>query len=272
MPYFTFLRHDDAHTVEIPLDSDEVMPGIHWGDPCALFTPAYWYTQALMSEGNGSAPRAHRIGNTFEEEVTACLLGGYGIPAEVGLAAFKRLRSEGIIRNLCSDPSAIQKLLREPLEIGERLVQYRFWHQKSEYLANAYSELEKREFSMHDPVSLRNQLLRISGIGPKTASWIVRNWLDSDEVAILDIHIVRAGLLAKLFSPSDRVARDYASMENRFICFASALSVRTSYLDALIWATMRMTPRLVMRLLHPTKKTLLRSPSNLPMQVLLPLA
>lgn len=33
-------------------------------------------------------------------------------------------------------------------------------------------------------------------IGPKTASWIVRNYRKSDCVAIIDIHIHRAGLLA----------------------------------------------------------------------------
>jgi len=225
-----------------------------------------------MREENGQGQQTHRIGTTFEEEVTACLLGGYGIPAEVGLAAFHSLRDAGVIRSLCQDSLEIQKLLREPLDIGGRLVQYRFWGQKSRYLAGAYAELEKREFSMHDPVSLRNQLLCISGIGPKTASWIVRNWLGSDEVAILDIHIVRAGLLARLFSPADCVAKDYLQMERRFISFASALAIRTSYLDALIWATMRTTPRLVMRLLHPTEGASAKSISSLPTQALLPLA
>src|SRR6266542_5468423 len=100
MPEFTFLRHNDAHTVEIPSESDEVIPGVQWGAPCALFTPAYWYTQALMREENGQGQQTHRIGTTFEEEVTACLLGGYGIPAEVGLAAFHRLRDAGVIRSL----------------------------------------------------------------------------------------------------------------------------------------------------------------------------
>jgi endonuclease III len=39
---------------------------------------------------------------------------------------------------------------------------------------------------------MRQLLLSIEGIGPKTASWIVRNVMGSDDVAIIDIHILRA--------------------------------------------------------------------------------
>ena len=86
---------------------------------------------------------------------------------------------------------------------------------------------------------LRDWLLRIKGIGLKTASWIVRNWLDSDDVAILDIHIFRAGLLAGFFNGADSVERDYIRMENRFLAFAHALGARASILDAIIWWQMK---------------------------------
>lgn len=85
----------------------------------------------------------------------------------------------------------------------------------------------------------RDDLMEIPGIGPKTASWIARNWLGSDEVAILDIHIIRAGVLIGLFDSRQSVPRDYKAMEERFLTFARALDVRPSLLDAVMWREMR---------------------------------
>jgi thermostable 8-oxoguanine DNA glycosylase len=85
----------------------------------------------------------------------------------------------------------------------------------------------------------RDDMMRIPGIGPKTASWITRNWLGSDEVAILDIHIIRAGILIGLFDRRQTVPRDYDFMEARFLAFATALNVRPSLLDAVMWREMR---------------------------------
>jgi thermostable 8-oxoguanine DNA glycosylase len=81
--------------------------------------------------------------------------------------------------------------------------------------------------------------MTIRGIGPKTASWITRNWLGCDQVAILDIHIIRAGLLIGLFKVDQKVERDYEAMEARFLAFAKALDVRPSLLDAVMWRSMR---------------------------------
>ena len=47
-----------------------------------------------------------------------------------------------------------------------------------------------------EPLSLREFLLQLHGIGYKTASWIVRNFTGSDDVAIVDIHLRRAGVIA----------------------------------------------------------------------------
>ncbi|MDZ3993341.1 hypothetical protein PspTeo4_24872 [Pseudomonas sp. Teo4] len=55
---------------------------------------------------------------------------------------------------------------------------------------------------LHSGRALRDWLLELPGIGYKTASWVARNWLDADDVAILDIHILRAGAW-QVFSPLD---------------------------------------------------------------------
>ncbi|MGE5111192.1 MAG: hypothetical protein ACM3JB_10080 [Acidobacteriaceae bacterium] len=251
MQQFAFLKNGVEHTMQLPPPETELLPGIHWGNPCALFTPAYWCAQYLMRGSANMGSGVHRIGQTFAEELTACILGGYGIPAEVGLAAFYRLRDESLISELCTDEQLLEGRLQEPLRVGCRFVKYRFSHQKAVYLSAAYRAIKTQEIPTDDALKLRAKLITLPGIGPKTASWIVRNWLGSDQVAILDIHVVRAGLLMNLFTPEDDVGKDYIRMEARFISFSQALGVPTSDLDALIWGMMRATPKLVRRLLSP---------------------
>jgi N-glycosylase/DNA lyase len=249
MQHFMFMKNGIECTTQLPAADNELLPGVRWGDPCALFTPAYWYTQYLMT-ADLEHP-SHRLGQTFAEELTICLLGGHGIPAEIGLAAFERLKQRGLIAELCTDQKSLECCLREPISMEGRTVIYRFWRLKAGYLAGAYHEMRMRQFPT-EALPLRDELTAIRGVGPKTASWIVRNWLGSDEVAILDIHVVRAGVLAEVFSHDDDVTKHYLKMEAKFVAFAEALGVPTSDLDALIWSKMRATPRLVRRLMFST--------------------
>jgi thermostable 8-oxoguanine DNA glycosylase len=89
---------------------------------------------------------------------------------------------------------------------------------------------------------MRQLLLSIEGIGPKTASWIVRNVMGSDDVAIIDIHILRACTGMGVFPSDIRLPRDYEPLERRFIAFSNAIDVRPSVLDAVMWSEMRSIP------------------------------
>jgi thermostable 8-oxoguanine DNA glycosylase len=225
----------------------EIIPGVTWGCPEAIFTPAYWHCQ-YWNHNAAPQQRSHRLGTSLSEEVVACLLGGHGIPAEVGLAAFSRLRD----RHLTSgnvQAHEIAESLREPLSIGNKKITYRFWDRKSRYIATAIQRLEEQP-PPDSAIQLRNYLLDFSGIGPKTASWIVRNWTSSNDVAILDIHVVRAGVLMGLYAPSDDVTKQYFGMEQRFLQLSRAMVIPTSDLDSLVWAYMRATPRIVARMLR----------------------
>jgi thermostable 8-oxoguanine DNA glycosylase len=95
---------------------------------------------------------------------------------------------------------------------------------------------------------LRDWLTQLPGVGLKTASWIVRNHLDDDDVAILDIHILRAGDLGGFLNPALKVERDYLELEAQFLRFCSGLQIRPSELDSVIWAEMKASPRSVARL------------------------
>jgi N-glycosylase/DNA lyase len=217
-------------------DADaHVLPGIKWGRHDTLFTPAYWAYQAWVAEIL-DLPFRYKLGGSLSEEVAACLLGGYGIKAEVGLAAFRRVRDRGHLKGKIS-AREIFTSLSEPLEIGETTVRYRFAHQRSVYLAEALTMIEKEE-PPADDLRFRLWLLKFRGIGPKTASWITRNWKDSDNVAIIDVHVCRAGELIGLYRYGSS-RNDYFRMERDFLLFAQAVGVRVSVLDVIIWSQMR---------------------------------
>lgn len=223
----------------LPDADDCVMPGIRWGQPETLFTPAYWVSQLWMSQLDQAPASAYQAQSGLVHEVTFCLLGGFGIKAELATAAFNACISAGLLEDQASSPDLWAAVLSQPVVVDGRVVRYRYPNQKARYLAGAMAHLQRGGFDLVDGRALRDRLLEIPGIGPKTAGWIARNLLDSDEVAILDIHIVRAGLLCDLFSPNQKVEREYFQMESRYIEFCRAMGVRPAILDCLIWDQMR---------------------------------
>lgn len=222
--------------VELPSADAHVLPGRPWGDAGGLFTPAYWAANSLLF-ATKSAATQHRLGRTLAEEVAACLLGGYGMPAELGLAAFTRLRESGLLRAGVS-ATKLENALSTPFTIGGRHTRYRFARQKARYLADCLIAIERRDLHSSTSRRLRDALTEFPGIGPKTASWITRNWLDADDVAILDVHILRAMKLLALIEDVT-LPRDYRPVESIFVRFAKALGVRPSILDAVMWQHMR---------------------------------
>ena len=235
------------------------MDGLLWGLAEEICSPAYWAAQAWMWEVE--APDHYKLGRSLDEELIACLLGGYGIPAEVGLAAYERLR----IVN-AEEPAALRNeevvlaLLEEPLAVQGRSVRYRFAKQNAGYLARSMRQLLQVDQEASDR-DLRDALTALPGIGPKTASWIVRNWRDSDCVSILDIHILRAGRILQIFPESWSVERHYLQLEGAFLRFADAISVKASILDSVMWMNMRQLPvAIVRKLIDP--ESVIREPSR----------
>jgi N-glycosylase/DNA lyase len=239
---FTVTASSKCYSFALPHPSEQVLPGVVWGSPSQLFTPAYWATQAWLQERNGQSP-ANRIGKTLIEEVAACILGGYGIKAEVGLAAFNRLKEKGLLWGRPVPQREILKALSEPLVIDGHTIRYRFSQQRSRYLSEAISGITA-ETPPLDDVEFRNWLVKFPGIGLKTASWVTRNWRDSDCVAIIDVHVLRAGQIIGLFR-KQKPGTDYLEMEGLFLKFAKSLTVRPSVLDSIIWCQMRMWGKLV---------------------------
>ncbi|KQT70263.1 hypothetical protein ASG51_14550 [Methylobacterium sp. Leaf465] len=222
----------------LPTDPEaELLPGVRWGRPDWVLSAAFWSSMlALATERDGFVSSD----GDLAQEVGFCLLGGYGITAEVNRAVHDVLVGKGMFE-AGRRPSAaeIEAQLRLPVTVGTRSVRYRFPHQRAGRLAYALSYLEDHPAPCGDDLALRRYLLAIPGIGPKTASWIVRNLLGSDNVAILDIHVIRAGLRIGLFPEPVRLPRDYEAMERRFLDFCDALGARASLVDAVMWRCMR---------------------------------
>lgn len=230
-------------TLHIPApDARLNRTGLEWGDACCLMTPAFWSVQSWMWELE--EPEHYRLGRTLEEELMACLLGGHGIPAEVGMAAYHRVRNRW-----CDDPGCLldderlEVLLAEPLTVAGRSIRYRFAKQKAGYLSQALRELPRIDVEVGDQ-PLRDALCTLKGVGPKTASWIVRNWRGSDDVAILDVHLLRVGSELGLFKPELSVERHYREIEKAFVDFAKDIGAKTSILDSVMWMSLRSANRI----------------------------
>lgn len=223
---------------ELPDPGEEVMPGVKWGRHEEPLTPAFWAATVWMT--GDLTTEEFKLGQTLAEEVTACLLGGHGLPAEVGLAAYDRIRTYFIETGRdVLEQEEIFKLLSAPLNVKGRQVRYRFARQRSAYLAGSLKKLRTiRERDLSD-IEFRNALCGLPGIGPKTASWIVRNRRASDSVAILDVHIIRACQIMGVFEQKADPARQYVALEKRFLEFCAYARMRASVLDAVMWDTMR---------------------------------
>src|SRR5438094_8263106 len=103
-----------------------------WGSVDSFGSAAYWIYQARK------IPVALQSQQSLRDETVACLLGGYGMPAEVGAAAFRAVSASGLLARAARPThAAIGKVLSQPLTLGRRTVRYRFPKQKARYLAAA---------------------------------------------------------------------------------------------------------------------------------------
>ena len=205
-----------------------------WGRYDVFGTLAFWVDQTVRAGYEALVASWAKDGDLLHETVF-CLLGGYGVTAEVCHAANRAVRES---LDLASCPSAeeVEEVLLRPLPgMG---VRYRFPRQRSARIAAAVKRVLSED-APADPLALRSYLTGFDGIGLKTASWIVRNLTGSRSVAIIDIWLVRALVHAGVFRPEWRVERDYLLYERAFLQYASYGNVHPGGLDACIWEQAR---------------------------------
>jgi thermostable 8-oxoguanine DNA glycosylase len=240
--------------LELPEAEVEVWPGLKWGRFDQPLTPAFWASQAWAYQPERAED--YRLGKSLTEEVIFCILGGHGAPAEVGLAASHRVCAAlPKVEAPTISVSELDHLLRTPLLVNGKTIRYRFAAQRARYLAGTLQLLsEIIEDELQDE-NLREALCRLPGVGPKTASWIVRNRRGSDCVAILDVHIVRACCAMGVFPDNANPTRAYSKLEKLFLSFCQATNSRASAMDAVMWATMRnISHALLRKLIDPADR------------------
>jgi N-glycosylase/DNA lyase len=231
-----------------PKEDHEVLPGLNWGHCYQLYTPAFWKLQYLLNSFSVE-DNAHRISNNLIEEILLCILGGYGIPSEMGMIAFNRFKNENLIRRDVSFVE-ISEALSRPFQLSEsKFVKYRFANQKAKYIHHFLNRSDLDDLAGLDDLSLRAWLITLKGIGPKTASWITRNWLRSERVAILDVHILRAGVITGFFDRDFNIVTEYYELEKQYLTFCNFLEVRPSDMDAIIWSYMKKNNKLALNIL-----------------------
>lgn len=201
------------HEMELPPSDSPLphMPRITWGTPERLFSPSFWRFQHWVEiEIEPKLAPCCRLGEgELLEEIIACVLGGHGLPAETSLAYFKKMQSSGFLQSQPASLEVVENFLKQPVRVGNSLRRYRFWRTKAKaiwtIMTKHREEIECLAFSSPEPRELRERLTKLPGIGLKTASWICRNWRNNEDVAVLDIHIIRS--LGKLGCPVTTVQK-----------------------------------------------------------------
>lgn len=194
-------------------------------------------------------------------EMSSAILGSQ-VSFELASAAANRLRDEGILRHHIkkNTETALSKRIDEALSrplhypgwkvTGRR---YRFPRLRARQLDVAMQNIYRANGSLKRMLSYcssgpmaRIQLVRkVLGLGPKQASLFLRNVGYSDDLAILDAHVLSymgiRGMTNLRSSPA--TISTYEKVENHLLEHSLTLGFPLSCLDQAIWVTMRVARR-----------------------------
>lgn len=194
------------------------------------------------------------FGENLEGEVLFCLLGGHGIPYELAASA-----AEVVLRldpfNPCWSESTLLGELNSALERPQfgpprsdgQLRRYRFPARKALSIVTARrwlllqgSQTSLRHRLIGRPPPQRRELLcQCPGIGPKTASWILRNIGLGQRLAIVDVHVLRALQSTGRVSLDAKLPRDYGAAETAFLQWCRELDAEPAAFDLFVWEWQR---------------------------------
>lgn len=175
-----------------------------------------------------------------------CLIGGHGISYEHNLSVADRLWALGLFR---SDECQLGKRLIEaqlrkaqfdPPRRDGQLRRYRFPKRKADLLYRAqlwlrdYPSLAATLTAIKDERDRRDLLCDCPGIGPKSASWLLRNCGYAERLAVLDIHVLRAMQSCGRIDRAD-LARDYEFVEAAYLGWCREYDADPARFDLLVW-------------------------------------
>ena len=167
----------------------------------------------------------------IEDELLFCLLGGFGITYEHGRSAANGIKHLRPFSDGWSDEELFEEILSaleypqfEPRRNDGSFRRYRFPKQKSRNIVRArrwvrgHAPLDDHLLKLASAKERRRLLTQCPGIGLKTASWVLRNLGLGAELAIIDVHIIRALMGSKRIPEDVRLPRDYELAEGSVPC------------------------------------------------------
>jgi thermostable 8-oxoguanine DNA glycosylase len=202
----------------------------------------------LFCQFRSPPPPSH---DDLERELLFCLLGGFGVSFEHALSACERLTQ---LRPFTSSTGTLEleALLRselenpqfKPLRKDGTFRRYRYPVRKAHLIVCARSWLQTRPPLLDELTDLRCErarrrlLCECPGIGAKTASWLLRNLGLAQELAIVDVHLLRA-LRAAGRIENVTLPRDYELVEAAFLEWCRELDAPAAAFDLFVWEWQR---------------------------------
>ena len=146
--------------------------------------------------------------------------------------------------------TALSKPIFAPVKKDGMLSKYRYPKSKAkqirvtaEYLYRNSNGLIYILSSSPDEATVRRKIIdSCLGVGPKQSSMFLRNIGFNNNVAILDVHVLRymhmIGLLSRQMESVSRL-QDYENVEKKLIAYADKQNKDIYFLDYAIWVVMR---------------------------------
>jgi N-glycosylase/DNA lyase len=199
----------------------------------------------------GDQPTAANVSEAdCRREFLFCLLGGHGVTYELARSAAGVLAARGVFGDSSRHGPRLERWLSdllsrpwyEPRRLDGRGRRYRYPRRKAALLrraddwllAYAPSGLRGALDGIDDERTRRNWLCECPGVGPKTASWLLRNIGLGDGLAIIDIHLLRAlestGRAGTAVLPSG-----YDELEQAFLRWSDDLGAPPAAFDLFLW-------------------------------------
>jgi len=202
------------------------------------------YCQAAQAPGS--------IGpEVIDREILFCLLGGFGVTYELCRSATASIATLRPFSSVWDDDDLFRTLSSmlaqarfEPRRSNGSLRRYRFPNRKASLLVEArqwlarYSPLGDLLESLPTAIARRHLLCDCPGFGLKTASWLLRNLGLGGDLAIIDVHLIRA--LSDAGRIGDvRMPRDYELAERAFLHWCHELDAPAVAFDLFVWEWQR---------------------------------
>ncbi len=206
------------------------------------------YAVAAVAEEIGRLPRPRPLSSDAQvlEALAGCVLSSR-VRHDVTVASVGRLKGAGVFARpalfIDGGDTAISAILRERPLAHPRPRQMARWLLGSmQTLLRGGASIKQQLAATGDPWVSREWLVReCSGLGPKQASLFLRKAGCSEELAVLDSHVIRfmrAVGLKHCHMVLSRL-RDYERTEEAFASYAASVGIEVARLDAAVWVVMR---------------------------------